>query len=143
MVVYFTGPHTVSSIAARNKTGFLMLLRESRLARESLDAHRYEMLAKLQAVPANSEKMARSGGRGWIAAGDASMAFDPLSSMGIEHALVTGTRAASAIHAQFLGDPASVERYHCTSDEEFGKYLEARARFYKRGQRSSKSTFWD
>ncbi|MFD6361035.1 tryptophan 7-halogenase [Streptomyces roseolus] len=45
------------------------------------------------------------GGRGWIAAGDAALAFDPLSSQGILTALHSGARAGIAVALCLAGAP--------------------------------------
>jgi hypothetical protein len=43
---------------------------------------------------AHSSVLEPCGSAGWLAAGDASMSFDPLSSQGLLHALFTGLAAA-------------------------------------------------
>ena len=50
-------------------------------------------------------------GPGWIAAGDATMTFDPLSSQGLMHALFTGLAAAEAADSYLAGDGESPDRY--------------------------------
>jgi len=50
-------------------------------------------------------------GDGWIAAGDASMTFDPLSSQGLLHALFTGLAAAEAAYSYLSGDISAPIRY--------------------------------
>jgi flavin-dependent dehydrogenase len=50
-------------------------------------------------------------GDGWIAAGDASMTFDPLSSQGLLHALFTGLAAAEVAYSYLSGDISAPIRY--------------------------------
>jgi flavin-dependent dehydrogenase len=50
-------------------------------------------------------------GDGWIAAGDASMTFDPLSSQGLLHALFTGLAAAEASNRYLSGDTSALIGY--------------------------------
>jgi flavin-dependent dehydrogenase len=50
-------------------------------------------------------------GAGWIAAGDASMTFDPLSSQGLLHALFTGLAAAEAADSYLSDDSGALDRY--------------------------------
>ena len=50
-------------------------------------------------------------GDGWIAAGDAIMSFDPLSSEGLLHALFTGLAAAEAADGYLSGDTSAPIRY--------------------------------
>jgi flavin-dependent dehydrogenase len=53
---------------------------------------------------ARSQRLDRFVGIGWIAVGDAAMAFDPLSSRGIGKAVEQGHLAADAIGAHLSGD---------------------------------------
>jgi flavin-dependent dehydrogenase len=61
---------------------------------------------------AHSSTLDRCIGDGWIAAGDASMTFDPLSSQGLMHALFSGLAAAEAVDSYICGDAAAPARYH-------------------------------
>lgn len=74
------------------------------------------MLAPLLPVPdpggpggftsANSAFLPVAGGRGWLACGDAAVAFDPLSSQGLFNALYTGLAAAEAADRTLSGQDA-------------------------------------
>ncbi len=50
-------------------------------------------------------------GPGWIAAGDASISFDPISSQGLLHALFTGLAAAEAADRCVAGEPGAFDDY--------------------------------
>ncbi|HET7286959.1 MAG TPA: tryptophan 7-halogenase, partial [Pyrinomonadaceae bacterium] len=50
-------------------------------------------------------------GEGWLAAGDAAMSFDPLSSQGLFNALFTGLAAAEAVDSYLRGDRDSLVQY--------------------------------
>src|SRR5690606_16639768 len=52
-----------------------------------------------------------SGGPGWLACGDAALAFDPLSQQGLLSALHGGLDAARAAHSRLRGDPAPAAAY--------------------------------
>ncbi len=54
---------------------------------------------------ANSATLEPCAGDGWLAAGDAALAFDPLSSQGILNALFTGLAAAEAADRFLRGEP--------------------------------------
>lgn len=96
----------------------------------------------LRPVAANSYRLDRTTGNHWLAAGDAAMAFDPLSSQGICHALKSGLLAARAIEACLLGDQTALEEYARGTQRSFDKYLSMRAVYYGREQRWSSSVFW-
>ncbi|MGH9773541.1 MAG: tryptophan 7-halogenase [Candidatus Acidiferrales bacterium] len=81
-------------------------------------------------------------GPGWIAAGDAAVSFDPLASMGIGYALLSGIEAGRVAHNVLTGSgvlaPAYAERvsYH------FAHYLQLRAAYYRMEKRWSDQPFW-
>ncbi|GAB1538973.1 tryptophan 7-halogenase [Scytonema sp. NUACC21] len=50
-------------------------------------------------------------GSQWIAAGDAALSFDPISSQGIFNALYTGMKAGQAVDAALTGDESLVDAY--------------------------------
>ena len=59
---------------------------------------------RVRRFPAGGLSRRAFSGPGWLAVGDASLAFDPLSSQGIFHALYTGLRGAQALLAQERGE---------------------------------------
>jgi flavin-dependent dehydrogenase len=68
--------------------------------------------------PAGTQQLEPCIGPGWVAAGDAAVAFDPLSSLGIGHALASGIQAARIADERLRGSeelalafPADVERH--------------------------------
>ncbi|WP_347906007.1 NAD(P)/FAD-dependent oxidoreductase [Pseudomonas purpurea] len=50
-------------------------------------------------------------GEGWLAVGDAALAFDPLSSQGIFNALYTGLRGAQAVIGALAGSKQALTKY--------------------------------
>jgi flavin-dependent dehydrogenase len=96
----------------------------------------------LRFVAANSYRMDRVVGNNWLAAGDAAMAFDPLSSQGIYHALKSGLLAARAIEDCQLGDQTALEEYSRETQRRFDKYLSMRTVYYNRERRWASSAFW-
>lgn len=78
-----------------------------------IDAARTDGLAEhvVDAIPVGPARMCRASsvarsaaGSGWLAAGDAAVAFDPLSSQGLFNALATGVEAGEAMLAALNGD---------------------------------------
>jgi flavin-dependent dehydrogenase len=60
---------------------------------------------------AHSSVLEPCSGADWLAAGDASMSFDPLSSQGLLHALFSGLAAAETANSCLAGDDHAVLRY--------------------------------
>jgi flavin-dependent dehydrogenase len=58
--------------------------------------------------------LAPSAGDGWAAAGDAALAFDPLSAQGLLNSLFTGLAAAQALDRTIAGDPTGLPEYTAT-----------------------------
>jgi flavin-dependent dehydrogenase len=82
------------------------------------------------------------GGDGWLAAGDALCAFDPLSSLGIGHALASGAHAARAVEGSLRGDSEPFAEYIAKSTEHFSDYLRIRSRYYAMEGRWPWRPFW-
>jgi flavin-dependent dehydrogenase len=93
-------------------------------------------------VPANSSRLDRTTGSGWLAAGDAALAFDPLSSHGILRALVSGIDAGRTIQRSLGGDAAALVEYDRTAQGVFRQYEGVRAMYYGRERRWADSAFW-
>jgi flavin-dependent dehydrogenase len=104
--------------------------------------HAYDLQAVPRVVAANSSRLDGVSGRGWLAVGDAAMAFDPLSSQGLMQALASGMRAGEALNSRFAGDLAAMCEYDIEANDVFRKYLRLRAIYYSREQRWPQSDFW-
>lgn len=80
-------------------------------------------------------------GPGWVAAGDAAAAFDPLASLGIGFALRSGMEAARVAAAALEGDLAPGEDYAASVQRIVGDYEQRLRGFY--GQEKRWDTgFW-
>ena len=91
---------------------------------------------------AHSQKLSCTAGTNWAAAGDAAIAFDPLSSQGILKALRSG-KLASFVAADFLlRGQDSHARYEEIAAREYGQYLKTRAEFYAVERRWPENPFW-
>jgi flavin-dependent dehydrogenase len=100
----------------------------------------------LQAVPrvvaANSSRLDCVSGRGWLAVGDAAMAFDPLSSKGLMHALASGIGAGETLNRGLAGEASAMSEYDVSANEVFREYSRLRAVYYGRERRWPQSLFW-
>jgi flavin-dependent dehydrogenase len=81
-------------------------------------------------------------GRNWLATGDASITFDPLSGRGVYSALQGGILAGEAVMAKFCGNKESFSEYTFWINNQFSNYLQNRTAFYRREQRWSQNPFW-
>ena len=81
-------------------------------------------------------------GANWIAAGDAALAFDPLSGQGVLKSIETGTRCAAAIAGHFAGDTGAFQSYDNWVQETYQAYLSVRRHFYSAVLHWPNSQFW-
>ncbi len=93
-------------------------------------------------VPAMSQILDRPAGPGWLAVGDAAMAFDPISSAGITKAMVDGLAAAGtiddALNRNIRDDSAGIKRHHVA----YGRYQERLLLTYASERRWQSAPFW-
>jgi len=96
----------------------------------------------LRIVPAHSRQLLPAGGPGWVAAGDAVASFDPLSSMGIGHAVSSGIHAARVAFDHLDGGSDLLRQYGEGVARSARQYLELRRRFYLLERRWADRPFW-
>jgi flavin-dependent dehydrogenase len=96
----------------------------------------------LQWMAAASELLESSGGDGWLAAGDAALSFDPLSSQGLYKALQSGLLAAATIEDVLRGTKTSVSDWSQSNRNSFDRYLRTRRAYYGRERRWPDAPFW-
>ena len=93
-------------------------------------------------VVANSSRLDSVTGGGWLAVGDAAMAFDPLSAQGVLQALESGARAGQALNRCLAGDAHALGRYAADTQASFSEYSRLYENYYGREQRWPHSIFW-
>ena len=111
IVVFHTDPATSACRLARTSDGFLSLLASTQYVRDRLANNGFELAGPLRIVSANTARLEAFSGPAWLAAGDAAMSFDPLSSQGIMNALYSGLKAADAVHDSIRGLNGAADRY--------------------------------
>ena len=91
---------------------------------------------------AGTSALDRMTGDGWLAAGDAAVGFDPLSSQGLDHALTTGYYAAHAAHDWLMGKPSALAAYEQLLEHSYRAYLLERTAAYRRLAPATPGPFW-
>lgn len=93
--------------------------------------------------PAHSQYTKPYCGQGWAAAGDALVAFDPLSSMGIGYAISSGIQAAHLATADLESNGEDYRlTYIADVDQHLEEYRNLYMRYYLSEQRFSEQPFW-
>lgn len=91
---------------------------------------------------AHSATLEPCAGEGFLAAGDAALAFDPLSSQGLLNALFTGLAAAEAADSFLRGDAGAFSRYRETIAGIAAAYRRHLGSWYAMETRWQDATFW-
>lgn len=142
VVVYHTDARSGTSASARTATGYRDLLAGTTHVRDILATYGYQLADGPRATAANSARLAGFVGEGWIAAGDAALAFDPLSSQGIFTALYAGLHAARALDAHLRGDSGAPAAYDRNLAAVYAAYLHHRTVYYRQEARWAGRPFW-
>jgi flavin-dependent dehydrogenase len=122
--------------------GFAAALRALPQLAGLLCTHGYAPLGAPRATDARTGCLAQPVGAGWLAAGDAATAFDPLAAQGILAAVWAGHRAALALGHALAGDAAALPTYARQVQERFA-HLRAQSRhFYGQERRWAHEPFW-
>lgn len=93
-------------------------------------------------VAAHNSALDKCTGPGWIAAGDASICFDPISSQGLLHALFSGLASAEAANRYLLGDASALQGYQHLIDGVERAYWDHLASCYAAETRWTAAPFW-
>ncbi|MFD0398482.1 tryptophan 7-halogenase [Kitasatospora sp. NPDC127121] len=129
----------------RTPQGFWHALSRTVHVRRRLTGHGPAATPVPRWAPAHGLRLTPAAGPGWVAAGDAALAFDPLSSQGILTALHTGARAGRAV-ADCLADggrtTAALADYTAFLDGIAAAYRRNHGYAYTQEQRWPLSPFW-
>jgi 2-polyprenyl-6-methoxyphenol hydroxylase-like FAD-dependent oxidoreductase len=92
--------------------------------------------------PAQSQVLEPCIGTGWVAAGDAASAFDPLSSLGIGHAFASGIQAARIVDQRIRGTEELALQFQNDVKQNVDQYILQRRMLYALENRWPGSQFW-
>jgi flavin-dependent dehydrogenase len=141
VVAFFTDADLPAARRTRSFEGFASALGETREVRRGVQ------LTKSQALPvvstsARSQRSPRAHGPGWLAVGDAAIAFDPLSSAGLFNALYLAVRSARALELWLCRGGAEIADYSAEVDQIWEAYLKTRRSVYGQAGRFAEESFW-
>jgi flavin-dependent dehydrogenase len=104
--------------------------------------HDLELLDNPRLVSAHTMRLQPPIGKGWLAVGDSAIAFDPLSSQGICHAIESGSLAGVTLDRYLSGDHDALEEYASYIEGVFNDYSKLYNYYYGRERRWLNSPFW-
>ncbi|WEK07305.1 MAG: FAD-dependent monooxygenase [Candidatus Pseudomonas colombiensis] len=91
---------------------------------------------------AHSARLDRCCGTGWLAVGDAALAFDPLSAQGLFNALYTGLAGAETAYRCLQGQPSALTDYAAELNRIEQAYTAHLGAWYQQEQRWQQAPFW-
>ncbi|MFL6203100.1 MAG: NAD(P)/FAD-dependent oxidoreductase [Thermoanaerobaculia bacterium] len=142
VAAFLTDADLETARTASKPSGFDELLARTRHVQPRLAAGGFARITAPRGGPASSSRLSPGHGEGWVAVGDAALAFDPLSSQGILTALYGGLRAAGAIHAELAGMPGRVAGFVEELDQVHAAYRHNRQRIYAEERRWEDRELW-
>ena len=142
IVAYLTDADDPSAAHARTRQSRSRMLDETEHVRSRLARRDYVTERAPRLVSAATSRLGRPAGDGWLAAGDAAISFDPLSSQGILTAIDSGMRAAEAIAAQLAGDRSASDRYVARLSAVHAVYVRHKNEYYEHERRWVDRPFW-
>ncbi|WDV49071.1 tryptophan 7-halogenase [Streptomyces coeruleorubidus] len=142
LVAYLTDADLTDS-ALRTAEGFLDAIGTTRHVRIRLDGYDPAHAPAPRWTAAHGLRLSPAAGPGWIAAGDAALAFDPLSSQGILTALHTGARAGRTVDLCLSGETAALADYSLFLQRITDAYERHHAETYGQEQRWPEHPFWE
>jgi flavin-dependent dehydrogenase len=142
MVAFLTDAELVEN-SYRTSEGFRDRLYDARHLHALLAGHSYQIVGHPKGADAGSSRLDRFAGNGWVAVGDAAIAFDPLSSQGLLCALDTGTSAGHAIDLALEGDIGLVVDFCHRVNAIYAAYRRELALCYAAERRWSDRLFWN
>lgn len=140
VVVFMTDGDIAKKLGMQKKENWDLFLKETLHVQKTLKGAK--LAAPPRILPAHSQVIKKADLSDWLPAGDAAASFDPLSSMGIGHAIVSGISAARAAYNHLKSDGTMIGQYIDNVNENFERYLQNRKRFYSYEKRWREKPFW-
>jgi flavin-dependent dehydrogenase len=117
-------------------------LEETGETRARVERHSYRMDDQVRILPAETSRLDRIAGEGWLALGDAAAAYDPLSSNGVGSAMGSGFYAGNAIADLLAGSADALPAYLDLLQRAYGACLDLQRHHYAQERRWPESPFW-
>jgi flavin-dependent dehydrogenase len=137
-VAYFTDPDLLNR-AYRSPAGWHALLDTT----EDTRARVHSVIpGTLRTRIASSNRLERFAGEGWLAVGDAAMAFDPLASQGLLQSFNSAQAACESVPRCLAREAGATEEYAAKQTKAWERFVDHRHYFYGMERRWPNSDFW-
>ena len=141
VVAYMTDSDLATQNAWKNHRCFQELLKQTKHTQKRLS--NTEELGEPQLAAAHSQILDEIVGDHWLTLGDATMSFDPLSSLGIYKALSGSIYGAYAALDCLKGEPRGLQKYDQIMRVQYQNYLKKRDDHYSEEIRFKEFPFWN
>jgi flavin-dependent dehydrogenase len=140
--VYLSDGDLMDGRATSGPLDWLQRLNQTRHIRRFVERFDYQLIGQPAVVSACSSRLAQVVGETWIAAGDAAVSFDPLSSQGLLTAMATGRHAAAVVLEMIGGRREVAQSYAASLHNLYQDYLARKTWYYALERRWPESPFW-
>ena len=141
VVAYMTDSDLASRNGRKHKASFQELLQKTKHTQKRIS--NCTAIGTPQLGAAHSQILDGIIGDHWLTLGDATMSFDPLSSLGIYKALSGSIYGAYAALDCLKGDSKGLQKYDQIMRAQYQNYLEKRHAHYSEEKRFEEFPFWN
>jgi len=142
VLAWHTDADLMPANLVRSRSQFLEMAGRSRSLSAEIADGSFDGVDAPRVIAAYSSALTPPVGAGWVAAGDAALSFDPISSQGLFHALYTGLASAAAVERSFLGDDSGLNDYAARLTSINAAYTRNLKSWYGLERRWRDHTFW-
>ena len=142
VLAFFTDRDLIDLRSARERSGFATLLERAQATAERVARIGAIFAGPVRVAAAHDSALDTVWGDGWVAAGDASTTYDPLSGHGITAALTSGRDAGHAVVAALSDDDTALQRYGASQSRVRREYRSRRMERYMAEGRWPDRPFW-
>ena len=142
VAAYFTDPDLADAEVLTSPEPWRRLMAAAPATDKRVTSHGGSLPGTLRVLSAGSSRLQAFTGKNWLAAGDAALCYDPLSSGGIAAAMGGGIDAAEAIGKAIEGESDAMDQYAARLDRAYDRYLRLLAAYYRDEKRWADRPFW-
>ncbi|MFZ6798601.1 NAD(P)/FAD-dependent oxidoreductase [Undibacterium sp. Di24W] len=139
-VVLMSDPDIVNRMQACHPDVWRALLRNLTNVEESVRCADFTEMPR--SFPCYSSYLSATGGKDWVAVGDAVASYDPISSTGIPRALTSGIHGAFIAVDSLFSKGDLLSTYAQAIEQDFKQYLQTQWQYYQRETRWPEAVFW-
>ena len=139
---FFTNSNLPIAQYVKAQRGWEKIMEKTKYIRLNIEKYNYYLISGPHVMVSNSSILERVIGQNWLAVGDASVTYDPISSEGILSAINNGIIVADIIAKHLNKKNGGFEDYNKKITTDFCSYLIKRNYYYNLEKRWTNSTFW-